>query len=312
MTDLLPLAEHLSLETSENGNTLTSPQLYLSSTDAGWEGLVAQAFYEPEEWEGWITSDTSDTSLTLFSGGVMHIEQRYASGPWQAQKFLPGSLILRPEESASYELRWKILSREPVQTLHLQLSQELIVRTLEEVEGRASTRLALVERSGFHDPLLAQIGFALWRELEQQAPAGKLYAQTAARMLIVHLLRHYSSSGIPLKEPSQGLTRLQMRRVMDFVQAHLGQDLSLETLAQQTGFSPYHFARLFRQTTGESPHQFVLRQRIARAQRLLAERDMPVAQVALESGFADQSHFTQVFKRQLGLTPSVYRRDRLR
>jgi len=81
-------------------------------------------------------------------------------------------------------------------------------------------------------------------------------------------------------------------------------------LARQIGFSPYHFARLFRQTTGESPHQFVLRQRIERAQRLLAEGGMPLAHVAVESGFADQSHLTRAFKRQLGLTPRAYRRAR--
>jgi AraC family transcriptional regulator len=74
-------------------------------------------------------------------------------------------------------------------------------------------------------------------------------------------------------------------------------------LAQQTGYSPYHFARLFRQTTGESPHHFVLRQRIERAQRLLKETDVPLAHIAVESGFANQSHLTRVFKQHRGLTP---------
>jgi AraC family transcriptional regulator len=81
-------------------------------------------------------------------------------------------------------------------------------------------------------------------------------------------------------------------------------------LAQQTGFSPYHFARLFRQTTGESPHQFVLRLRIERAQQLLEKMDVPLSHIALESGFTDQSHLTQAFKRHLGQTPHAYRRDR--
>jgi len=101
-----------------------------------------------------------------------------------------------------------------------------------------------------------------------------------------------------------------MRRVVDFVQAHLDQDLSLEALAQQTSFSPYYFARLFRQTTGESPHQFVLRQRIERARRLLKETDIPLAHVAIESGFANQSHLTRAFKQQYGLTPRAYRHNR--
>ncbi|HZR43879.1 MAG TPA: helix-turn-helix domain-containing protein, partial [Ktedonobacteraceae bacterium] len=126
----------------------------------------------------------------------------------------------------------------------------------------------------------------------------------------VHLLRHYTSAPREIEELSQGLTRHQIKRVMDFTLAHLDQDLSLEALAQQIGFSAYHFARLFRQATGESPHQFVLRQRIERAQRLLAETDVPLAHVALECGFANQSHLSLVFKRHLGLTPRAYRQQR--
>lgn len=291
-------------------NTIPAlPLLYLSSTDAGWEGLVAQAFYEPATLEGWVTGAVSDISLILFAGGSMRIEQRHAQASWQAQKFLSGDLILRPDGGASYEVRWNVLSREPVRTLHLHLSKELLTRTAEDLADYDPGHLSLKGRSGFRDPLLAQIGFSLWRELELRVPAGKLYAQTAAHMLAVHLLRHYTSAEITIKEPSQRLTPQQIRRVMDFVQEHLNQDLSLELLAQQTGFSPYYFARLFRRTTGESPHQFVLRQRLEHAQRLLEERNASLAHIAIESGFADQSHFTQVFKQHFGLTPRMYQRD---
>ncbi len=290
-------------------NTSAAPLLYLSSVDAGWEGLVAEAFYEPNELEGWMTTARSDIALILFTGGAMHVEQRYAHGPWKAFSLHQGDLVLSPV-GVPYELRKKGLSRQPMQTLHLYLSKDLVVRTAEEVAGLDPTRLELVERSGFQDPLLAQIGFALWRELEQRAPAGKVYAQTAAQMLAIHLLRHYTVGGDTFKEPKPGLTDQQMRRVVDFVQAHLDQNLSLEALAEQTGFSPYHFARLFRHTTGASPHQFVLRHRVERAQLLLKEREVSLAQVATACGFADQSHLTQVFKRHFGLTPRAYRQDR--
>src|SRR5262249_41363077 len=151
----------------------------------------------------------------------------------------------------------------------LLLSREVFAQTVEEVTERDPSQLVLVERSGFRDPLLTQVALSLERELKTDAPVGKLYAETAARMLAVHLLRHYTSSGAEVmepSEPSQKLTSRQLRQVTDFIQGHLNQDLSLETLAQQTSFSTYHFARLFHQTTGESPHQFVLRQRIERAQ----------------------------------------------
>jgi AraC family transcriptional regulator len=305
-----PLTVSQQLSTGSRKDTSASPVLYLSSADAGWEGLVAQAFHEPMELEGWLTPATPDISLILFTGGAMRMERRHAQGPWKGLHIVrQGDLNLRPGEGTSYELRWKCLSSVPTQTLHLRLSKDLFARAAEEVAGYDPTRLSLIEHFGFRDPLLTQIGLALWQELEQRSPAGKLYAQTAAQMLAMHLLRQYTSRGGAIKEPSQGLTHQQMSRVMDFVQAHLSQDLSLEVLAQQAGFSSYHFARLFRQTTGESPHQWVLHQRIERAQQLLKKSNVPLVHVALESGFANQSHLTQAFKRQLGLTPRAYRQD---
>jgi AraC family transcriptional regulator len=290
--------------------TLSAPLLYLSSADAGWEDLVAQAFHEPMELEGWMSPATRDISLVLFTGGNMRIERRHINGPWQMACLHQGDLILNPGANIPYEVRWKALSIVPTRTLHLHLSNALITRAAEDLAGSTAPQMSLKGRSGFHDPLLAQIGFALWHELEQQAPAGKIYAQTAAQLLAVHLLRHYTTTGNISKAPSQGLAPQQMRQVIDFVQDRLSQDLSLEDLAQQAGFSPYHFARLFRRTTGESPHQFVLRMRIERAQQLLQRRDIPLAHIAMESGFANQSHFTQVFKRYLGVTPRAYRQER--
>jgi len=289
---------------------LTTPQLFLSSEGIGWEGLVVEAFYEPMKFEGGSSSSLPDPLLVLLSGGAMHMERRPLNGSWKGGLIRPGDLILIPSGGEPNEARWRTLSGEPMQTLHLHLNHSLLAQTAEEVAGFDPAHLALSARAGFQDPLVVQIALALWRELEQPTPAGKLYAETAAQMLAVHLLRYYTPVGVDLKEPSQGLTRHQMRRVNDFILAHLSQDLSLTDLARQAGFSPYHFARLFRQTTGESPHQFVLRQRIEHAQHLLKNADMPLAHVALESGFASQSHLTQVFKRHLGLTPAAYRKDR--
>ncbi|MDQ2888371.1 MAG: AraC family transcriptional regulator [Chloroflexota bacterium] len=300
-------ARHISTQAS--ANKTASPVLFLSSDEIGWEGLVARAYHEPGQFEGLLAPDTdmAHISLVLFAGGAMYMEQRPVNGAWKGALIHPEDLILAPGGSSSGELRWKGLTSDPTQTLHLHLSKELLTRTAEEVVGYDPARLTLVGRIGFHDPLLTQIGLTLWRELEQQTPTGKLYAQTAAQMLAVHLLSHYTSASVDIKEVSQGLTRRQVKRVTDFVLAHLDQDLSLEALAEQTGFSSYHFARLFRQTTGESPHQFVLRQRVERAQRLLTETDVPLAHVAIESGFANQSHLTRIFRRHLGLTPRVYR-----
>jgi AraC family transcriptional regulator len=300
-----PLVDSEQISQRGLSGTLTPPGLYLSSEGAGWQDLVVQAFHEPMELEYWMTPATPTITLILFAGGPMCLEQRHLHDPWKTLSIHQGDLILRP--GTSYEVRWKRGSSVPTHTLHVRLSRDLLARTAQEMAGCDPARLPVEEHVGFQDPLLTQIGLALWRELEQPAPAGDLYAQTAAQLLAVHLLRSYTADASVFEEPSGVLTPQQLDRVLDFVQAHLAQDLSLEALAQQAGFSPYHFARLFRHTTGESPHQFVLRQRIERAQRLLAEREMPLACVARACGFADQSHLTQAFKRHLGLTPHAYR-----
>ncbi|HET8845815.1 MAG TPA: helix-turn-helix domain-containing protein, partial [Ktedonobacteraceae bacterium] len=248
-------------------------------------------------------------SLVMLTGGPMYMEQRPANGSWKGYLVHPEELILAPGSSTTGELRWKGLTSALMQTLHLHLSKELLVRTAEEIAGLDPDRLTLAGRTGFQDPLLTQISLTLWRELEMQEATGRLYAQTAAQLLAVHLLRHYTSSPLTIPELSQRLTHQQVKRVTDFILAHLAQDLSLDALARQTGFSSYHFARLFRHTLGESPHQFVLRQRIEKAQRLLQQTEEPLVQVALESGFANQSHLTRIFKRQLGLTPRMYRQN---
>lgn len=286
---------------------LTSPLLFLSSEKAGWEDLAVCAYQKPGEIEQWVDPVIPEIALVLQTRGTMLLEQRRRNGSWKTQLIRQGDLILKPGGVVTNEVRWKSLSSQPMQTLHIYLKHDLFSRTAQEATNRDPARLALFGRAGFQDPLLAQIGLALQRELEHPTAAGKLYVQIAAQMLAVHLFCHYTSGGEPIKDPSQGLTHQQLKRVVDCVQAHLCQELSLEVLAEQTGLSSYHFARLFRQTTGESPHQFVLRQRVERAQRLLKETDAPLAHIALESGFANQSHFTRIFKRHLGLTPRTYR-----
>jgi AraC family transcriptional regulator len=286
---------------------LTAPLLFLSSDNAGWDDIVIRAYHEPMALDGWIESVTPDTTLLLMTRGSMLIEQRRRGGDWSQLPLRQGDFSLKPGGSVANELRWRSLSPEPMQTLHIYLKPHVLARTAEDVAGCGVDRLKLVRQSGFQDPLLAQIGLALWRELEHPTTAGKLYAQTAAQMLAVHLLRHYASSARVMREPEHGLTRQQIDRVTEFIRAHLTDDLSLEGLARQVGFSAYHFARLFRQTTGKSPHQFVLLQRLECAQDLLKRTDLPLTEVALESGFANQSHLTQVFKQRLGMTPKAYR-----
>jgi AraC family transcriptional regulator len=107
-----------------------------------------------------------------------------------------------------------------------------------------------------------------------------------------------------------GLPRPQLQRVLDYIEARLGSDLSLTELAGVAELSPDHFSRAFRNSVGFTPHQYVIRERISAAKRLLAARRTPIAEVALALGFASQSHFTELFHRAVGTTPKRYQQER--
>jgi len=248
----------------------------------------------------------------LVTSGYVQVDEQKIYGSWVTYTIHAGDWFLTPAGGEPYALRWKSLSTDPLKTLHLHLSADLFYRTVQQVVDRDPTRVMVQERTGFQDPLLAHLGLTLQQELQHPASGsvGKLYAETSAQMLATHLLRHYTATDVFIREYTRKLSPHQIRRLTDFILAHLTQNLSLEMLAQQVGFSPYHFARLFRRTTGESPHQFVLRQRLEAAKHLLKETDLPLTQVALSAGFPNQSHFTQAFKHRIGCTPRIYRQNR--
>lgn len=292
-------------------NYLLSPP-FLSSKEAGWEHVMVRAYHEPSDLEETLFPAGPDIYLSLVTSGTIQYYERRIDGPWVSYPIREGDWFLTPAGGEPYALRWKSLSSEPLETLHLHLSSDLFFRTVQQVIDCDPAHIMIQERIGVRDPLLTQLGLSLQQELQHPAPAemGKLYAETMAQMLATHLLRHYTTTDIAIPEYNRKLSSRQMQRLNTFILDHLNQNLSLEMLAQQIGFSPYHFARLFRQTTGESPHQFVLRKRLEAAERLLKETDLPLALVASEVGIPNQSHFTQAFKRRLGITPLVYRQER--
>lgn len=158
-----------------------------------------------------------------------------------------------------------------------------------------------------HDPLLHHMALVLQAAIEGKGAAGQLYAAVLADALVVHFLSRYAAARPPLRQASGGLAPSKLRRTIAYIQDHLEQALSLSTLAAVAQTSPAHFARLFKQATGRTPHQYVITCRMAYAKRLLVETDMPLSEIAPQVGCADQSHFTALFGKHVSMTPQVYR-----
>ncbi len=182
-----------------------------------------------------------------------------------------------------------------------------LLQSLAERDGNlASHRVEVRPLAHTFDPVLEHLLLTLDMELERGSPNGNLFAETVASSITIHLLRTY---GVFRPRPaSECIFSLQMlKRVNTYVDEHLAEDIRLADLAYLVGLSPFHFARSFRRATGTSPHQFVIGRRLDKARHLLLIGRMTLTQVALECGFADQSHLTRHFKRAFGVTPNQFR-----
>jgi AraC family transcriptional regulator len=139
--------------------------------------------------------------------------------------------------------------------------------------------------------------------------SGLFFLDSVTTTLASYLLRHYSASSGVLENSTGGLAPSVLRRSIEFIQTHLEGNLRLSDLANEAKISSSHFIRSFRQSTGKTPYQFLLHQRIERARTLMCDHRTPLTEVAIASGFADQHHLARVFRRITGVTPSSYRRS---
>lgn len=156
------------------------------------------------------------------------------------------------------------------------------------------------------DTLMREIIVSLEGEASRSDGRYSFYPESLATMAVAHLIRNYALCNPPRSAKSRGLTRQQLGRAIDLIHRNLAEGLSLGNLAQAAGLSPYHFARLFKISTGLTPHQYVTRCRVQRAKELLLRQFSSLTDVALQVGFCDQSHLTRHFKQIIGQTPAAF------
>ncbi len=166
---------------------------------------------------------------------------------------------------------------------------------------------SLIEGVGIVDPVIRDISLQILAEIESPGMGKRLFGDTIARTLALHLLRRHSTAGATEAPRRIEMTARQLRAATDYIESHLDEDLSLETIASAPAMSPFRFARAFKKATGQSPRQYVIHRRIERAKALLRSGDQDLAQIAQRVGFSTQSHFTDVFRRLCGTTPARYR-----
>jgi AraC family transcriptional regulator len=144
---------------------------------------------------------------------------------------------------------------------------------------------------------------ALRAGVQTGAALDRMYGEALSTALAVHLLREYGAAVLGPKRQYGGLPREKLVRAVEYIQDQLDTDLTVSGIAQAIGMSPDHFTRLFKESTGQSPHQYVVEARVRKAKELLTTGKFTISEAAFQVGFADQSHLTRHFKRVFGLPP---------
>jgi AraC family transcriptional regulator len=273
----------------------------LSSIATQWDGIMmAYDYLQPGEIPETLVKQHGIVIFVDLPQPVL--AERLIDGQFRREYVAPGDMVVVPADTWhrscwAAEGGFVVLGVEPQKWL----------QAVGETAG--CDRIDLIPHFATTDPLVQQIGFALKRALENADNGSRLYAETMITALMMHLLQYYAAQPFALPIYSGGLPHPQLRRVVDYIQAHLDQDLSLKELAALVQLSPHYFAQLFKQSTGVSPHQYVIQRRVERAKELLKQTQFTLAEVARVVGFADQSHFHRHFKRLVGTTPKNFLRQ---
>ncbi|MHB2265462.1 helix-turn-helix domain-containing protein [Aliihoeflea sp. PC F10.4] len=195
------------------------------------------------------------------------------------------------------------------ETLLLYLNRSTMISLSSELGDGDTDAVELLPQLGVVDPFVEYAARSLFKVSQGLSPVETLYAEQVTNALAAYLIVNHSRlnrsnmRGVRPARLEAGL----LRRVHEYINANVASPILLEQIAKQVGMSTVRFYRAFKLETGQTPYQYVLKLRIEYARRMIDELDKPLAQIAVESGFANQTHFTRIFKKIVGVSPGVYR-----
>lgn len=252
-----------------------------------------------------VVPAVAEPLLVWVLSGEAIVEERAGDGEWEANTVRRADFFLTSSPDP-YEMRWHVTSREPFVVMHVYLGLALLERAIAEAGGSGAIQLR--EVSGGQDEVLSILLEQIRAELTRRGEPSALLIQGVAQCIAVHLARHYVDSEAEDMSGRNALPAFKLKRVIGLMEQRLAEPFCLADLAQAIDLSEYHFSRQFKRATGRSPSQYFIQLRMARARQLLMETERSVIDIGLEVGYGSASHFSQIFRREVGVAPSHYRK----
>lgn len=276
------------------------------SLAVGWTSLLVQTSESSTNVEPFETLATPDHLVVLVTRGECEIES-FSNGSWKKAAYRPGLGGMTAGGNTS-RLRWRSKIANVKETLHIYIPQFFFTAAAEQYRrAGASFRVEHPDALAFNDPVVSQVAFSLRDAVRAGAP--DLYAESAAQFLATHLLSLHSRWSKPLSDVrSPGmLSHYRLKRVLEFMDHHYSEALSVKRLAKEAGVSRFHFVRLFKQSFGLAPHQHLVRLRMQAAATMLESTDLNVQEIATRCGYVSTAHFSTAFRKRFLQTPSEHR-----
>jgi AraC family transcriptional regulator len=275
-------------------------ELLVSSLPLAWNGIAVEVFRARDVN---VSTQYPEHVVSMQLRGPINLFQRRNGRAFQRMMH-PGDIIITPVGEP------KVLHhQEEVVIVKLRVAPSLFDGIAEDMRPRPVGKVELLDNFGTRDVHIEGIARQLLAELKAEGFASRLYVESLANQLTIHLLRHYSSATKLPEDPSSRLPLHKLQRATDYINDNLRQDLTLRRISEALSMSPYHFAHLFKQSAGLTPHRYVIQRRMERATYLLRETELPITQIARQVGYANQSHFSMAFHRFAGQTPRRYRSE---
>jgi AraC family transcriptional regulator len=272
-----------------------------SSRPRGWNGIVVER-YRANDVE--VIAQSSAALITIHLGPPVTVVQTRCKKDDRRRLTKGDITVTQPGKSKGWQHRGQ------ADFVAVWIAPELIRNTAAAAGESRPERVKLRGNFGTRDPQIEQLGLSLLSELEAEGFGDRLYAESIASALAVHLLRRYSTAGATVGRTATMLPSFKLRRATQYINDNLGRNLALSEIARTLAMSSYHFSRVFKQTTGVAPHHYLIARRVECAKSLLRETDLSISEIAHRVGCTNQSHFSVLFHRATAMTPSMFRQQR--
>lgn len=276
-----------------------------SSSELGWSTVLAElrAYLRGEG----TPPASAQAQIAILLGGSDKGTTGYRiGGHWSYVRPAPGLIWLKPM-GGKYDEAYLTANSVPV--LSLNLASSVFAQLSDDYRLPAAPERSIRFECGAQDEVINQIGLCVLSEMMSPSAAGRMLAETASLLLAARLMHAHLDAG-PIRlptEPGQRLDDRRLRRVLDYVEEHLLDDMTVADLASVACLSIFHFTRAFSSTMGVPPYRYLSQRRLERAKAMITAGRTSIIETALVCQFSSQSSFTRAFRRATGMTPAQYR-----